>query len=84
MRLPIIIVGTMIIGPISSTIKVSFQLIKNIIIKEPMLVAIERMAKETDEPMTDSIKVVSVVRRERTSPVWTRSKNSGERRVSLS
>ena len=46
--------------------------------------AIERIAKDTDDPMTVSISVVSVVRRESTSPVWMRSKNSGLSRVSLS
>ena len=68
-RRPINIVGTIITGPIKSTSRVSFQLIKNMMINEPMLVAIERMAKETEDPITDSISVVSVVKRDKTSPV---------------
>ena len=45
--------------------------------RPPRKISTLRSATEIDEPMTDRISVVSVVRRDRTSPVMMRSKNAG-------
>ena len=56
-------------GPIAATIKVNSQLIKNIHISAPIDTATDLIANEIDEPITVSIKVVSVVSLDNTSPV---------------
>ncbi len=64
-------IGASINGPTASIISASFQLTKNIRSNAPMVVAVVRRATEIDEPIRVSISVVSVVRRETTSPVRT-------------
>ena len=61
-------------GAIAKTINANCQDKKNIQIMAPIIVAIDRNAKLTDPVITVSTKVVSVVRRDKTSPVLTRSK----------
>ena len=52
---------------------ISFGLVTNSSTSPPASVSRLRSAIETDEPMTDSTSVVSVVSRDSTSPVMTRS-----------
>ena len=71
--------GKIIAGAIANTIRANFHEIKNIRMMAPIIVAMERKAKLTEPVITVSTKVVSVVRRERTSPVRTRSKYAGDK-----
>ena len=71
--------GTTMAGTISKTRPVSFTLVKNISRIPPNRIKTFRRATETDDPISDRISVVSVVRRLTTSPVMIRSKNAGLR-----
>jgi len=55
---------------------VSFGLVTAIITRAPSAMTVLRRANEADEPITVCTSVVSAVRRESSSPVRTRSKNS--------
>jgi len=62
-------IGPIIKGPTAKTINVNFQLTKSIKTIAPIVVAIVRMAIEKEDPTTVCMSVVSVVNRDKTSPV---------------
>ena len=64
---------------ISSTSPISFNEVKASIASPPARMIMLRSAMDRDDPITDWISVVSVVMRDRISPVITRSKNAGDR-----
>jgi len=64
-------------GTINSTSPVSLSEVKAMNKSPPIMVSMLRRANEMDDEITDRISVVSVVSRESTSPVITRSKNGG-------
>ena len=62
----------------------SFGLVQNRSASPPISVSTLRNATETDEPITERTRVVSVVSRDRTSPVMIRSVNPGLMPISRS
>ncbi len=66
-------IGTMIAGTSRSTRRVSFDEVSARSTSPPVRISALRSAIDTDEPITLRISVVSVVMRDRTSPVITRS-----------
>ena len=66
-------IGTTTSGTPTSTSAVSFGLVKKSSASPPISVSTLRSATETDEPITESTSVVSVVSRDSTSPVMIRS-----------
>ena len=71
--------GTITSGTVTRTRPVSFGLVMKSIVKPPIIMSRLRKAIETLEPTAVWISVVSVVRRERTSPVRVTSKKAGLR-----
>ena len=72
-RRPSTMIGTTITGTRSRTRPASFGDVTKSSTSPPIRTREFLSATETDEPMTDRIRVVSVVSRERTSPVMMRS-----------
>ncbi len=72
-------IGATTSGTTASTSKVSFGLVMNSMTAPPMISSALRSAIETDEPTTTCSSVVSVVRRDTTSPVRVISKKPGLR-----
>jgi hypothetical protein len=70
-------IGATTRGTTARTSKVSLGLVTNSITMPPMISSALRSAMETEEPTTTCSKVVSVVRRETTSPVRVISKKPG-------
>ena len=66
---PSAMIGTITAGTISSTRPVSLGEVSSIITSPPKNSSRLRRNHDTDEPITDRIRVVSVVIRLRTSPV---------------
>ena len=66
-------------GTHSSASPSSLGLVTAIMISAPMAMTTLRSANEADEPITTCTREVSVFRRESSSPVRARSKNSGDR-----
>ena len=66
-------------GTISSTSPISLTEVQASIAMPPARISILRSAMDSDDPTTDWISVVSVVMRDRISPVITRSKKAGDR-----
>ena len=62
-------IGTMTAGTISRTSPASLGAVQSISASPPAKISTLRSATETEELMTDSSSVVSVVMRDRTSPV---------------
>ena len=76
-RRPRMRIGSTTIGTISSVYPASFGAVQIISAMPPTKSSTLRSATETEEEITDRINVVSVVRREITSPVSTVSKKPG-------
>ena len=72
-RRPRVRIGTTTSGTPISTSPVSLGLVMNSSTSPPASVSTLRKATDTEEPITDSTSVVSVVSRDSTSPVITRS-----------
>ena len=74
-------IGSSITGTISSTSPISLIEVMASIASPPARIIMLRSASDRVEPITDWISVVSVVIRDRISPVMIRSKNAGDRRI---
>ena len=72
-------IGIRIAGTISSTSPISLTEVRASIASPPARISMLRSAMDSDDPITDWIRVVSVVMRDRISPVITRSKKAGDR-----
>ena len=70
-------IGTTTAGTINNTSPVSLADVSINNTNPPSNINMLRSAMDTDDPITDKINVVSVVRRLSTSPVRMRSKNAG-------
>src|SRR5258708_32389408 len=77
-RRPKMTMGATTSGTPTSESAASFGLVTNIMVRLPTDISRLRSAKEAEEPTTVCTKVVSAVRRDRTSPVRTVSKKLGE------
>ena len=71
---PNIIIGTSTSGTQATTTKVSFKLVNNSIASPPINISTLRSAIENDEPIIDCSNVVSVVKRDISSPLRFSSK----------
>ena len=80
---PSAITGTMTVGMAMMISPSSLRFVTPIMTMEPARLMVERSAIEMPTPEIDCTSVVSVVRRESTSPVRVTSKNCGSMRTTL-
>jgi hypothetical protein len=83
-RRPKYSMGTISTGMSTRMISASFRLVYSSSASDPRKLTVERSRMESPAPDNDWISVVSVVRRESTSPVLVTSKNAGSMRITRS